>query len=470
MELNEKIFRQYDIRGIWGKDLTPEIVRKIAIAFACYFIKLCGDRFDFVEKRPKITIGRDVRLSSPEMAGIIIETLNNSGFDVIDLGVCPTPLQYYSLYRLEVDGGIMITASHNPPEFNGLKLSFGKDTLYGEYIAAIRDIVKSGMTVEKLIGKRPSPGRCLPFDIISAYRERMREEFNNSGTGIKIVIDSGNGTAGLVAPLVLRDAGAEVIDLFSEPDGRFPNHEPDPVVLKNLTTLIETVKKERAHLGVGYDGDADRIGVVSSEGEVIWGDKLMVIFSRAILRDRPGASIIGEVKCSQTLFDDVRANGGIPIMWKTGHSLIKAKMKETGAVLAGEMSGHMFFKDRYYGYDDAIYATLRLVEIVNRSGKKSLKELLNGLPDVVSTPEIRFECPDEIKFKVVERAKEFLKGYEIIDIDGVRINTPLGWGLVRASNTQPALVMRFEAKDRESLQRIKAIVEEALKKAMERSD
>lgn len=470
MELNEKIFRQYDIRGIWGKDLTPEIVRKIAIAFACYFIKLCGDRFDFVEKRPKITIGRDVRLSSPEMAGIIIETLNNSGFDVIDLGVCPTPLQYYSLYRLEVDGGIMITASHNPPEFNGLKLSVGKDTLYGEYIAAIRDIVKSGMTVEKLIGKRPSPGRCLPFDIISAYRERMREEFNNSGTGIKIVIDSGNGTAGLVAPLLLRDAGAEVIDLFSEPDGRFPNHEPDPVVLKNLTTLIETVKKERAHLGVGYDGDADRIGVVSSEGEVIWGDKLMVIFSRAILRDRPGASIIGEVKCSQTLFDDVRANGGIPIMWKTGHSLIKAKMKETGAVLAGEMSGHMFFKDRYYGYDDAIYATLRLVEIVNRSGKKSLKELLNGLPDVVSTPEIRFECPDEIKFKVVERAKELLKGYEIIDIDGVRINTPQGWGLVRASNTQPALVMRFEAKDRESLERIKAIVEEALKKAMERSD
>lgn len=470
MELNEKIFRQYDIRGIWGKDLTPEIVRKIAIAFACYFIKLCGDRFDFVEKRPKITIGRDVRLSSPEMAGIIIETLNNSGFDVIDLGVCPTPLQYYSLYRLEVDGGIMITASHNPPEFNGLKLSVGKDTLYGEYIAAIRDIVKSGMTVEKLIGKRPSPGRCLPFDIISAYRERMREEFNNSGTGIKIVIDSGNGTAGLVAPLLLRDAGAEVIDLFSEPDGRFPNHEPDPVVLKNLTTLIETVKKERAHLGVGYDGDADRIGVVSSEGEVIWGDKLMVIFSRAILRDRPGASIIGEVKCSQTLFDDVRANGGIPIMWKTGHSLIKAKMKETGAVLAGEMSGHMFFKDRYYGYDDAIYATLRLVEIVNRSGKKSLKELLNGLPDVVSTPEIRFECPDEIKFKVVERAKELLKGYEIIDIDGVRINTPQGWGLVRASNTQPALVMRFEAKDRESLERIKAIVEEALKKAIERSD
>lgn len=225
MELNEKIFRQYDIRGIWGKDLTPEIVRGITTAYACYFIKLQGEKFDFVEKRPKITVGRDARLSSPEMAGVIIETLNNSGFDVIDLGVCPTPLQYYSLYRLEVDGGIMVTASHNPPEFNGMKLSIGKDTLYGEYIAAIKDIARSRLTVEELIRKKPAHGRCVSFDIISAYRERMKEEFNNSGTGIKIVIDSGNGTAGLVAPLVLRDTGAQVIDLFSEPDGRFPNHE-----------------------------------------------------------------------------------------------------------------------------------------------------------------------------------------------------------------------------------------------------
>lgn len=466
MELNEKIFREYDIRGIWGRDLTPEIVRRITTAYACYFIKLQGEKFDFAEKRPKITVGRDIRLSSPEMANIIIETLTSSGFDVIDLGICPTPLQYFSLYRLEADGGIMVTASHNPSEFNGLKLSIGRETLYGEYIARIKDIVKGGLTVEELIGKKPARGTSSFFDIISAYRERMQEEFNNSGAGIKIVIDSGNGTAGLIAPLVLRDMGAEVIDLFSEPDGRFPNHEPDPVVVKNLTTLIDTVKKERAHIGVGYDGDADRIGVVSAEGEIIWGDKLLVIFSRAILRDNQGASIIGEVKCSQALFDDIKARGGVPIMWKTGHSLIKAKMKETGALLAGEMSGHMFFKDRYYGYDDAIYATLRLVEIINRTEKKSLKELLHGLPELVSTPEIRFECPDEIKFSIVERVKEFLKDYEIIDIDGVRIKTPHGWGLIRASNTQPALVMRFEAEDQRRLEEIRAIVEDALRKAM----
>ncbi|MCX7793791.1 MAG: phosphomannomutase/phosphoglucomutase [Thermodesulfovibrionales bacterium] len=467
MELNDKIFRQYDIRGIWGKDLTPDIVRRIAVAYACYFIRLHGERFDFQEKRPKITIGRDIRLSSPEMTHSITETLLDSGFDVIDLGVCPTPLQYFSLYRLDADGGIMVTASHNPPEFNGLKLSIGKDTLFGEYITTIRDIAKSGLKVEEIMGRKPAPGKSSSFDIISAYRERMKEEFKDSGAGIKVVIDSGNGTAGLVAPLVLKDIGTEVIELFSEPDGRFPNHEPDPVVLENLTQLIDTVKKEKAHFGVGYDGDADRIGVVSSDGEIIWGDKLLVIFSRAILRERPGSAIIGEVKCSQTLFDDIRAHGGVPVMWKTGHSLIKAKMKETGAVLAGEMSGHMFFKDRYYGYDDAIYATLRLVEIVNRTGRRSLKELLHGLPEVISTPEIRFECPDEIKFKVVEKVKEYLRDYEIIDIDGVRIKTPEGWGLVRASNTQPALVMRFEARDQDSLDRIRETVEGALRKAME---
>ncbi len=464
--LSEKIFRQYDIRGVWGKDLTTEGVRKIASAYAFYLFKVLGG-FDLKERRPKITIGRDVRLSSPEMAEIIIEALLRSGFDVIDLGVCPTPLQYYSLYRLQADGGIMITASHNPPEFNGMKLSVGKETLYGEYIAEIRDLAKKNSSIKDTLGREPAPGNLSSFDIIGAYRQRMKEEFNNTGKGIKIVIDSGNGTAGLVAPFILRDIGCEVIDLFSEPDGRFPHHEPDPVVEKNLTYLIDTVRKEKAHLGVGYDGDADRLGVVSSDGEIIWGDRLLIIFSRAILKDRPGVSIIGEVKCSQTLFNDISAHGGIPIMWKTGHSLIKAKMKETGAVLAGEMSGHMFFKDRYYGYDDAIYATLRLVEIINKEGKKGLKDLLAGVPHTVSTPEIRFDCPDEIKFRVVEEVKKYLRGYEIIDIDGIRVNTKDGWGLVRASNTQPALVMRFEAKDQISLDNIRLLIEEALKKAMD---
>ncbi len=399
------------------------------------------------------------------MAAIIIETLTQEGIDVIDLGICPTPLQYYSLFRLPVDGGIMITASHNPPEFNGMKLSVAKETLYGDYISAIRDMAMKGLSMKDIRGNDIRHGKVTSYDIISDYISRMKEEFNSSGIGIKIAIDSGNGTAGLVAPKILREIGCEVIDLFSEPDGRFPNHEPDPVVVKNLSTLIETVKKEKTHLGVGYDGDSDRIGVVGPDGDIIWGDRLLVIFSRAILKERPGAAIIGEVKCSQTLFDDIKAHGGVPVMWKTGHSLIKAKMKESGAVLAGEMSGHMFFADRYYGYDDAIYATLRLVEIINRSGK-GLKELLGGLPEVFSTPEIRFECPDEIKFRVVDKVKEFFKGYEVIDIDGVRVITPEGWGLVRASNTQPALVMRFEAKTQEGLQKIRDMVEEGLRRAM----
>ncbi len=475
VSINERIFRQYDIRGIWGKDLNREIVKAIASAYARYLLKTRDTSITpTVGVRPRVTIGRDVRLSSPEIASLMIETLTEAGFDVIDLGVCPTPLQYYSLWRLEVDGGIMITASHNPPEFNGMKLSIGRETLYGEYISTIKDLAISELSGDKPEGalQWDTPGTISSFDIISDYIQRMKDEFNNCGKGIKIVVDSGNGTAGLVAPLILREIGCHVIELFSEPDGRFPNHEPDPVVEKNLSTLIETVKREKADLGVGYDGDADRIGVVGSDGEIIWGDRLMIIFSRAILQEHPGAPIIGEVKCSQTLFDDIKARGGRPIMWKTGHSLIKAKMKETGALLAGEMSGHMFFADRYYGYDDAIYATLRLVEIIQRSGKRSVKELLEGIPPMVSTPEIRLECPDEIKFEVVERAKEIFRKspeYTLIDIDGVRIVTPQGWGLIRASNTQPALVMRFEAVDEGSLQKIRRTVEEALKRAMERA-
>lgn len=470
-QVNERIFRQYDIRGVWGKDLDPGVIKKIAIAYACYLLKNLKNEAKQQDFRPVVSVGRDVRLSSPEISKMIIETLVEIGFDVIDLGICPTPLAYYSLFRLNVHGGIMITASHNPPEFNGMKLSVGRETLHGEQIQVIRDMVIRGCSPQEIIGRSMSKGEVSGFDIISDYRKRLLEEFNTSGRGIKIVVDSGNGTAGLVAPGLLRDIGCEVIELFSEPDGRFPNHEPDPVVLKNISTLIETVKREKADLGVGYDGDADRIGVIGSDGDIIWGDKLMVIFARAILKERPGATIIGEVKCSKTLFDDIKANGGRHIMWKTGHSLIKAKMKESGAVLAGEMSGHMFFADRYYGYDDAIYATLRLVEIMNKSGKKSLKELLTGLPDFVSTPEIRFESPDDIKFVLVEKVKEILKAeqkdFHVIDIDGIRIENPEGWGLIRASNTQPALVMRFEAKDQTSLDSIRRIVEGSLRKAMD---
>ena len=285
--------------------------------------------------------------------------------------------------------------------------------------------------------------------------------------GLKVVVDAGNGVGGFVGPRLMRDLGADVTELFCEPDGRFPNHHPDPVVESNMRDLVARVKSSGAHLGIGYDGDADRIGVVDQEGNMIWGDSLMIIFARDILKDNPGATVIGEVKCSQTLYDDINSRGGNAVMWMTGHSLIKKKMKDSHALLAGEMSGHIFFADRYYGYDDAIYASLRLLEILHRSGSPySVKSLLDGVPKLYSTPEIRFDTPDEVKFQVVERVKVAFKDYPVIDIDGVRINFPDGWGLIRASNTQPALVMRFEATSPEALTRIQGFVEGELKKLL----
>ncbi|MCL4491136.1 MAG: phosphomannomutase/phosphoglucomutase, partial [Nitrospirae bacterium] len=371
------------------------------------------------------------------------------------------PLQYFSLFTLPVDGGIMITGSHNPSEFNGMKLSVGTETLFGKKIQAIREIVERGETLS-------GTGCTGLYDIIPAYLEHVTDQISGMHPGlpfegIKVVIDAGNGTGGLVVPELLRGLGCDVVELYCEPDGNFPNHHPDPVVLENIKDLRAAVRKERAHLGIGYDGDSDRIGVVDEEGDVIWGDRLMIIFARALLKTNPGATIIGEVKCSQTLYADIAAHGGKPLMWKTGHSLIKSKMKETHGLLAGEMSGHIFFADRYFGYDDALYASVRLIEIMANAGSPySLKELLKDVPVTASTPEIRFDCPDEIKFKVVERVKDFFKDYPVIDIDGVRINFPDGWGLIRASNTQPALVLRFEASDGVLLEEIKNSVEAGL--------
>jgi phosphomannomutase/phosphoglucomutase len=448
-----RIFRQYDIRGVWGDDLTEEAVGAIARAFAVYLK-------DHLKKdRMTVSIGMDARNSSPVIMKILSEALNASGVDVIDIGMCPTPLQYYSLYHLEVDGGIMITGSHNPPEFNGLKLSLGKKTLYGEMIQDIRKIVEKGDKVE-------GEGSVKKYDIIPDYMDYVRPRFEGF-EGLKVVVDAGNGPGGLVGPSLMRDLGAEVVELYCEPDGNFPNHHPDPVVLENLRDLIAKVKETGAHLGIGYDGDADRIGVVDEEGGVIWGDKLMIVFAREILKQNPGAAIIGEVKCSQTLYDDVEAHGGKAVMWKTGHSLIKKKMKDEGALLAGEMSGHIFFADRYFGYDDAVYAGLRLLEIIKRAGEPySLKRLLEDVPQSFSTPEIRVDCPDDVKFTIAEKMKEAFTDYPVIDIDGVRINFPDGWGLIRASNTQPALVLRFEATSEESLKRIQETVEGELKKRM----
>jgi phosphomannomutase/phosphoglucomutase len=448
-----KIFRQYDIRGVWGKDLTLEAVGQIGRAFAWYLKE--NLRKDTIT----ISLGRDARLSSPLISEALTEALNSSGINVVDIGMCPTPLQYFSLFHLQMDGGIMITGSHNPPEFNGMKLSLVRETLFGEKIQEIRRIIEKGQG-----GEGGGRGTASTYEIIPDYIEYVKSKFG-SLEGLKVVVDAGNGVGGLVAPRIMRDLGAAVVELYCEPDGNFPNHHPDPVVTENVRDLIARVKEEGAHLGVGYDGDADRIGVVDEGGDVVWGDRLMIIFSRDILRTNKGAAVIGEVKCSQTLYDEIGKNGGEPIMWRTGHSLIKKKMKESGALLAGEMSGHIFFADRYFGYDDAVYASLRLMEILKSAGEPySVKKLLDGVPETVSTPEIRFDCPDEVKFDLVEKVKGAFKEHPVIDIDGVRVNFPDGWGLIRASNTQPALVLRFEAGSRESLEKIRTYMEGELNK------
>lgn len=447
--MNSDIFRQYDIRGIWEKDLTPETAFLIGRAFATRAAAQARPG------RTEVSVGRDVRLSSPAISEHLIRGILSAGVDVVDLGPCPTPAQYFSLHHLDLAGGVMVTGSHNPPEYNGFKLSVGRETIHGSAIQEIRKIIETGT-------HREGSGVLRSYPILDHYIHYLARAFGDMG-GIKVVIDCGNGTAGLAAPQVLERLGADVVRLFCEPDGRFPNHHPDPVVPENLKDLIGAVRSHGADLGIAYDGDADRIGVVDARGEIIWGDRLMIIFARDILKTSPGASIIGEVKCSQLLYDDIRARGGNPVMWKTGHSLIKDKMKQTGALAAGEMSGHIFFADRYFGYDDAIYATLRLLEIVVKKGRPyRMAELLAGLPTVYSTPEIRFDCDDRLKFRVAERIREAFAGYDVSTIDGARVNFGDGWALVRASNTQPALVLRFEASNEEALGRIRSLVEEKL--------
>jgi phosphomannomutase/phosphoglucomutase len=447
--INPAIFRQYDIRGVWEKDLNSEIVELIGRGFASYLLKSIN------KDRARISVGRDARLHSPAIRESLIKGLTSSGIDVIDLGVCPTPLQYYSIHKLSLDGGVMITGSHNPPEFNGFKLSVGKTTIFGDALQDIKKIIDANAF-------NKGNGNIEAYPVIDDYINFLRDKFE-SFSGLKVVVDAGNGTGGLVAPNIMRALGAEVFELFCEPDGRFPNHHPDPTVEKYLTDLIAKVKEVRAHVGIGYDGDADRIGAIDEDGNIIWGDKLMIIFSRDILKGHPGAKIIGEVKCSQTLYDDIAAHGGTPVMWKTGHSLIKEKLKKEHALLAGEMSGHLFFAHRYFGYDDAIYASLRLLEIIKKAGEPySTKALLQDIPYTIATPEIRFDCPDEIKFKIAEKAQEAFNEYPSITIDGIRIKFDDGWALIRASNTQPVLVLRFEAQSETRLAEIRSFVEKRL--------
>ena len=445
--MNPEIYREYDIRGVIGEDIREDEFVVLGKGFGTYFNRL-GKR--------KIALGRDCRLSSAKIRDGVAEALISTGCDVVDVSVCPTPTLYYAIRHLKADGGIMITASHNPPQYNGFKICSGFDTIYGEEIQKVRRLIEGA---DFATGK----GTHSSYEIIEPYIDMITRDIRVV-PGIRVGFDAGNGTGGPVGVKILRSLGCEVHDLYCDMDGSFPNHEPDPTVLDNMKDLIEEVRRHSLNLGIGVDGDGDRIGVVDSSGTIVFGDMLLLIFSRDILVEHPGATIISEVKCSDRMYKDIEAHGGNAIMWKTGHSLIKNKMKESKALLAGEMSGHMFFADRYFGYDDAIYASCRLLEILSKTGK-SLIELLEDVPKSYATPEIRVECPDAKKFELVGRLKdEFSKRYKIIDVDGVRIVFADGWGLVRASNTQPVLVLRFEAQSKGRLDEIRTMVERAIEK------
>lgn len=442
------IFREYDIRGIAGEALNEQVVETIGKAYGT-LVKNKGVK--------KISVGRDCRETSPSYSEALIKGINSTGIDVVDIGLVTTPIVYFSLFNTNVDGGIMVTASHNPGEYNGLKLCIGKDSLYGDGIQELRKLAESGNFVS-------GNGNVEKTDLIEAYFKYLKENINIK-PGLKVVVDGGNGTGGLTAPEILKRFGCEIIELYTELDGTFPNHHPDPTVEENLVELIKTVKENNYDVGLAFDGDADRIGVVDENGEIIWGDMLVLIYALDVLKRNEGATVVGDVKCSSNLFNGIKKAGGNPIMWKTGHSLIKSKIKEENAALAGEMSGHIFFNDKFFGYDDAVYAGLRLLEILSETGKK-VSELLSDIPQTFSTPEIRVDCPDEIKFKVTEIVKNKLsKGNEVVDIDGVRVEYPDGWGLLRASNTQPALVLRFEAQSEKRLNEIRKTVETTLEEA-----
>ena len=439
--INPQIFREYDIRGIVGTDLTPESVISIGKAIGTYIRRGNGKN---------MILGRDVRSSSVEFCNILSKALNSTGCNVIDIGMVPTPVLYFALHHFNADGGVMITGSHNPPEFNGFKISQGFHSLYGEKVQELKRLIEVN---DFEVGT----GTTQQQPVLAEYMEKICSILEIPRK-IKVVVDGGNGCFGIVGPDLLKKLGQTPIELFSEPDGTFPNHHPDPTVSEHLTDLIEKVRLENAEHGIGFDGDADRIGVVDEKGNILWGDQLLTIFARDILSRNPGATIVGEVKCSQNLYKDIKKHGGVPVMAAAGHSLIKNKMRETGALLAGEMSGHICFADNYYGFDDAIFAACRVLQIVAQSNIK-VSEMLADLPETAYTPEIRINCPDDQKFKIVRELTEiFREKYEVIDIDGVRVNFDDGWALIRASNTQPVLVLRLEAVTKERLKELVAVI------------
>ncbi|MEO0253022.1 MAG: phosphomannomutase/phosphoglucomutase [candidate division WOR-3 bacterium] len=448
MKVNPYIFREYDIRGVADIDLNEEVVKNIGRAFGT-ILKRKGGK--------KITIGYDVRLSSERIKENVKEGVLETGIDVIEIGIVPTPLLYFSVFKLETDGGIQITGSHNPKEYNGMKLMVFKETLYGEGIQKLKEIIENE-DFEKGKGKEK-----LYEKIIDDYIEDVNKKVKINKR-FKFAVDPGNGTCGPVIEKLWKSYKIEFKGINMEPDGNFPSHLPDPTVKEYLDDLFKIMEEDKFDGGIGFDGDGDRIGIIDDKKRVIFGDKILAILSKKILKDYPGSKIIFDVKTSKGVVEYIKKLGGKPIIWKTGHSLVKAKLKEENAPIAGEMSGHIFFNDRYYGYDDAIYASIRIFELMEEENKK-LSELHDEIPFYYSTPEIRVPCPDEKKFEVVEKIKERLKEkYEVIDIDGARIEFEDGFGLVRASNTQPVLVLRFEGKTEEKLDNIKEIILKELRK------
>jgi phosphomannomutase/phosphoglucomutase len=445
--VNPHVFRQYDIRGHAERDFGDEFVHDLGLSLGTFFSRR-GLRH--------IAVGRDCRLSSPRLHRALTAGLVETGMHVVDIGVGPTPLLYFAVHQLDLEGGIQITGSHNPPDENGFKMMVGKASLYGDDITELRTAMESRSF-------RLAPGGSVEsVDPTPAYVKNAAADIELGRRDIRFAVDAGNGAGGPLALETMRALGLDPVALLCEMDGTFPVHHADPTDLDTLELLTERVVEDGLELGFAYDGDADRVGVIDARGEVIWGDKLMIILSRALLAKHPGATIIGEVKCSQTMYDDIEAHGGRGVLWKTGHSLIKTKMKEEHALLAGEMSGHIFFADRYYGFDDAIYATLRILEIVSHSDV-ALHEMLRDVPETFATPEIRVDCDDAHKFDLVQRVVDhFRPTHELIDIDGARIQFEGGWGLVRASNTQPVLVLRFEADSEQRLESIRAQVESVL--------
>jgi phosphomannomutase / phosphoglucomutase len=445
--VNPGIFREYDIRGQADRDFDADFAHDLGRAYAAFLAEQPGSARD--GDRRRIGVGRDCRLTSEGYARALRRGLREAGLDVVDLGVCPTPVVYFALFELDLDGALQVTGSHNPAADNGFKICVGRSTIHGAALQRLRQLLDTA-------GEGRAAGGEESVDIAARYHADLTRRLSPVPRPLHVVVDAGNATAGPIAPPILRALGCRVDEVHCTLDGRFPNHHPDPTVEENLQDLIARVRAVGADLGLAFDGDADRLGVVDRHGRIVFGDELLILFARELLRERPGATIVSEVKCSQRLYDDITARGGHAIMWKAGHSPIKAKMRETGALLAGEMSGHIFFADRYFGFDDAIYAACRLVDVVARAGC-DLDALLADLPPAFATPEIRIDCPDAKKFAVVDAAlQHFRTDHDVIDIDGVRVRLPDGWGLIRASNTQPALVLRFEARSPAILEEYRA--------------